>query len=117
MRGVNVIENIRKDLTYAFRLLLKSPGFTATVALSLALGIGANTAIFSLIDAILLRLLPVREPQQLVEITRLGGRTVSYPFFEAVRDRNQVFSGVLLLSGGRMTASAQVGDANLGDGG
>jgi predicted permease len=115
MRGVNVVETIRKDLTYAFRLLLKSPGFTVTAVLSLALGIGANTAIFSLIDAILLRMLPVREPQQLVEITRLGGGTVSYPFFEAVRDRNQIFSGVLLLSAGRMTASAQVGDANLGD--
>ena len=89
MRRVNLIEDLGKDLAFAFRLLIKSPGFTLTAVLSLALGIGSNTAIFSLVNTILLRTLPVREPQQLVEITRPGGGTLSYPFFEAVRDRNR----------------------------
>src|SRR5215472_2496560 len=89
-----------QDARYAVRILRKSPGFTAVAVLTLALGIGANTAIFSLIDTILLRMLPVPEPQQLVEITHPGGGAVSYPFFEAVRDRNEAFSGVLLLSAG-----------------
>jgi predicted permease len=115
MRRVNLIEDLGKDLAFAFRLLIKSPGFTLTAVLSLALGIGSNTAIFSLVNTILLRTLPVREPQQLVEITRPGGGTLSYPFFEAVRDRNRVFSGVLLLSAGQMAAGALLGNADLGD--
>jgi putative ABC transport system permease protein len=53
---------MRQDLAHAFRLLLKNPGFTAAVVLSLALGIGANTAIFSLLDAVMWRTLPVRDP-------------------------------------------------------
>ncbi|MBV9676885.1 MAG: ABC transporter permease, partial [Acidobacteriaceae bacterium] len=93
----------------------RSPGFTVTAVLSLALGIGANTALFSLVDAVLLRMLPVREPQQLVEITQPGGGTLSYPFFEEVRDQNQVFSGVLLLSGGQIAAGIHLGGADLGD--
>jgi hypothetical protein len=114
-RRVNAVEDVFRDLAYAFRLLRKSPGFTGSVVLSLALGIGANTAVFSLVDAVLLRMLPVREPQELIEITRLGGGTLSYPFFEAIRDRNQAFSGVLLLSGGRIAASAHLGGADLGE--
>src|SRR5437867_393557 len=87
------------DLRYGFRMLLKNPGFTAVVVLSLALGIGANTAVFSLIDAVLLKMLPVRNPEQLVQLTwtRPDGTpddSFSYPGFEEFRDHNQVFSGV-----------------------
>src|SRR5437879_4800365 len=77
------------DLKFAFRQLLKNPGFTAVAVLTLALGIGANTAIFSLIDHVLLRLLPVRNPQELVVV---AGQ-FSYPRYEKLRERNQVFAG------------------------
>jgi len=67
-RGANLIDSFLQDTRFGFRLLCKSPGFTAVAILTLALGIGANTAIFSLIDTLMLRMLPVREPQQLVEL-------------------------------------------------
>ncbi len=60
---------IRQNLTYTLRVLRKSPGFTAVAVLSLALGIGANTAIFTLINALLLRDVPVRQPKRLVEVS------------------------------------------------
>jgi hypothetical protein len=63
------MQEIRQDLVYGARMLVKSPAFTAVAILSLALGIGANTAIFSLIDTLLLRQLPVLNPRQLVALT------------------------------------------------
>src|SRR5579859_4334026 len=65
MRRVNFIENLFQDLRYGLRMLAKNRGLTATVVLSLALGIGANTAIFTLINAVLLKMLPVQNPQEL----------------------------------------------------
>src|ERR1700735_2241186 len=100
------LTDLRQDFLYGFRLLAKSPGFTAVAVLSLALGIGANTAIFSLIDTVLLRLLPVKDPQQLVALTdpTSGGVSIgtsngergilSTREFEALRDRTQAFSGM-----------------------
>ena len=91
------------DLRHAIRMLLKNPGFTAVAALSLALGIGANTAIFSLIDAILLKMLPVKNPEQLVLLNIIDGRgnrnNFSYPLYERLRDHNQAFSGMFASSG------------------
>jgi predicted permease len=100
-----VIEDLSRDLSYAARTLLRSPVFTLVAALSLALGIGANTAIFSLINALLLRPLPVREPAQLVAVgdpARTGSISTgsvrndlfSYPLYERVRDQSTAFSGV-----------------------
>ena len=91
------------DLRYALRQLLKSPGFTAVAVLTLALGIGANTAIFSLIDAIILRQLPVAQPTQLVMLRRVfpdgsAGYAFSYPRYARLRGTQPVFSGLLAWS-------------------
>jgi predicted permease len=94
-----------QDLRYGFRVLRKQPGFTAVALLTLALGIGANTAIFQLLDAVRLRALPVAEPQQLAEV-RIADTTGSRgsfdswhpslpnPVWEKIRERQQAFSGV-----------------------
>jgi predicted permease len=92
-----------QDVRYAVRTLVKTPAFTLVVVLTLALGIGANTAIFSLTDQVLLRLLPVKSPEQLVLLDGPGafqGRTFnngtfSYPMYRDFREENTVFDGVL----------------------
>jgi putative ABC transport system permease protein len=99
MREWNSLETLWQDARYAFRGMRRSPGFTAIAILSLALGIGANTAIFSLINTLMLRLLPVREPQQLVEfLNQYPGdpplNAFSWQSYEHFRDHNHVFSGV-----------------------
>jgi putative ABC transport system permease protein len=87
------------DLRYALRLMRRSPGFTAVAVLSLALGIGANTAIFSLFNTILLRTLPVEHPEQLVELLQKypgepRGGYWSWASYEHFRDNNHVFSAL-----------------------
>src|SRR5216683_3544230 len=66
-RGVNFIETLLQDVRYGLRILGRTPVITSVAILSLALGIGANTAIFTMMDAVMLRLLPVRNPQELVQ--------------------------------------------------
>jgi predicted permease len=99
--------DLRQDLRLAIRAARKSPTFTLVVVLTLALGIGANTAIFSLMDQLLVRLLPVAHPERLVVLDAPGPFSgsshrindalspISHPMFEGLRDRNRVFSGVL----------------------
>jgi putative ABC transport system permease protein len=87
-----------QDLRYGARMLLKSPGFTLIAVITLALGIGANTAIFSLVNSILLRQLPFRQPDQLVSVSSRRPATGKYPFtlsdFIDYRDQNQSLSGI-----------------------
>ena len=94
MWGWSSLERLFQDLRFAFRQLARNPGFASVAILSLALGIGANTAIFSIIDHVMLRLLPVSHPEELMTLGR-NGRSYSYPMFEKLRDRNQVFSAVM----------------------
>jgi predicted permease len=84
------------DLRFAFRSLRANPAFTAIAVASLALGIGANTAIFSLVDQLLLWSVPAREPGRLARLE--GGRSGTYPFYREYRARNQVFSGLFASS-------------------
>ena len=96
-----------QDLRYGIRMLVKNPGFTAIAVITLALGIGANTAIFTVINSVLLSSLPVKDPQQLVVLTNPDAHGMSvgsedgdrdlltYAEFQDLRDRNQAFSGVL----------------------
>jgi hypothetical protein len=93
-----------QDLRYGARMLLKNPGFTTIALITLALGIGANTAIFSLIDAVLLKTLPVKDPEQLVALTSVTGAeerrpSFSYPTFHDLRERNQVFAEIFAYDG------------------
>src|SRR5262245_54529736 len=91
------------NFRYALRSIRKNPLLMAIAIISLALGVGANTAIFSLLDQLLLRLLPVHNPQQLVQLatrgplfgSSWGEDRLSYPMYRDIRDRNSVFSGVL----------------------
>ena len=120
-RGTNFIGSVIQDLRFALRLFSKAPGFTTVVVLSLALGIGANTAIFTLLDAILFKMLPVKNPQELAllqwsvplerglhglwydgsswpENGKEVGFSFSYPAYQQLRARNQVLSDLFAFS-------------------
>jgi predicted permease len=114
---MNTVDSIMQDLRYGIRQLRLNPWFTLAAVLSLALGIGANTAIFTLFDQIVLRLLPVHNPRELVQLRVEGGRfgsnsgdgvhTFSHPTYLALRDRNTVFSG---LTGQLVQTASLVGE-------
>jgi predicted permease len=106
-----MIADIYHDLRYALRMLRKHPGFTLVAVLTLALGIGANAAIFTLTDAVLLQSLPVKAPDQLATIATHDPKSTetndsfSYPMYQDLRDRNDVFSGILARGGAQMNVS------------
>jgi predicted permease len=111
------IEQLWQDVQYGLRMLRKTPLITSVALLSLALGIGANTAIFSLVDAVMLRMLPVQNPEQLARILfrSLGSprprQSVTNPIWEQVRDHQDAFSGVIAWSP-QMFDLAEGGEVN-----
>src|ERR1043165_8640298 len=92
------MQTLWQDLRYSLRLLLKRPGFTLVAVITLALGIGANTAIFSLVNTVLLRPFPVAHPDELYSLSATGKNDAilafSYPDFVDYRDRNDVLAGI-----------------------
>jgi predicted permease len=110
-RSLSVVDSTLQDLRYALRALRRNPGFAAVAVLTLALGIGANTAIFSLIDVVLLKRLPVKNPEQLVLLRHADSRATVTPFgyltYKQFRDQNQVFSSVLAYHPLRLTVSVE----------
>lgn len=109
-RGTQFFEQTWQDIRFGLRMLRKSPGFTATAILTLALGIGANTAIFSMMDTVILQNLPIRNPNELVVISSIAPRTgesdsFSYPMYQDIRDKNDAFDGVLAVGGVQMNVS------------
>src|SRR5690606_56496 len=107
------------DFRYAVRTLTHAPVFAVVVVLTLGLGIGANTAIFSLMDQVLLRMLPVERPEELVQLDgpgtfrgrTTGSQTFSYPMYRDLRDGADVFAGVVGRAPAAATARVEGGEA------
>jgi len=107
------LDSLVRDFRYGLRALAKNPAFTLIAVATLALGIGANTAMFTLLDQVVLRLLPVRDPERVVIVRESGNHygnsygpnTISWPMFEDLRDNNQVFSGMFCRFSATVTIS------------
>src|SRR5262245_52929204 len=122
-RRTNMLADLWQDLRYGARVLVKNPGFTAIVVLTLALGIGANTAIFTLINVVMLKSLPVSRPDELVVLTPNGGEAskgrqfIGQALWEQIRDQQDVFSGVCAYGstgGADFSAGGEVRQASVG---
>ena len=123
---VTVVENFIQDIRFALRTFLKNPGFALLAILTLALGIGANTAIFTVLDAVLLRSLPVAHPSELVVLTNpdahgmsvgseSGDRSLlAYSEFEYLRDHQEVFSGIFAADSTLAQIDVTIPDASKG---
>jgi predicted permease len=109
------LETLAQDTRYTLRTLRANPGFAATAVLSLALGIGANTAIFSILNAVMLRSLPVEDPRRLVQLNTGEQAYFTNPIWEQVRDRQQAFSGTLAFGGDRFDL-ASGGESHFAEG-
>ena len=111
IKGGGFMETLLQDLRYGVRMLVKNPSFTLVAVLTLGLGIGANTAIFSLINTILLRPLPIAQPGQVVTLNfGKPGRgifpLIGYPGYKDYRDRNQSLAGLAAFGGGQVSLSS-----------
>src|SRR5438552_14003381 len=113
------MSNFFQDLRYGVRQLIKAPGFTVVAALSLALGIGANTTIFTLVNAVLLNPLPVEDPSQLVSVFTTDERNAddnagflqtSLSNYRDLRDKNDVFTGLTAHAGLPLNISGGTGE-------
>ena len=111
--------NLWQDVRYGFRMLIAKPGFAAVAVLVLALGIGANTAIFSLINAFLLKPLHIQNPSELVGCYSRDTkkpdtyRAFSYPNYVDLREKNQVFSSLMAHSNAMVGVAEEIGRAHV----
>src|SRR5262249_35004153 len=108
-RGVPIVQHLLQDVRFAFRVLRKTPSFAAVAVLTLGLGIGANTAVFSVVNTVLLRPLPFLDADRLVLVWATESKSgatmdvASYPDFEAWRDRSRSFDGMAAFTGRGVT--------------
>src|SRR5437867_3836048 len=117
-RDTNIIawlDVLAKDVRYAARALRASPAYTAVAVLSLGLGIGANTAVFSLVDAVVLRSLPVQHPEELVQVRLDNNGYFTNPIWEQLRDHQDVFRGVFAFGNAYFNLAA-AGEERLAEG-
>src|SRR5439155_1333047 len=115
-RGISFVDGLLQDLRFGLRMLHKSPGFTATAVLALALGIGANTTVFTVFDAVALRPRAVKDPDRLVGVYRTAEgkdrRAFSYPDYIYYRDHTTTLSDLAMWSGGTNVTTPDLSVAN-----